>query len=610
MNNPMTKTLCIVSAIALLAACKKETDTPTAPPVDTVSGLNIQCEASTAASAGSSAATLALTKVGTYNSGANFGAGAAEVVSFDACSDKLYVVNADSKTVDVLDLNDGTAAPTKTSTIDLNSAATDAGITIGAANSVSASNGLVAVAIEGATKQDDGLIALYRSDTLALLNTFSTGSLPDMVKLSSDGRYILTANEGEPNATYTNDPEGSVTLVDLQNGFSDAKAVVTTIGFTDFNQGQTRHGELPATLRLPGPSGTSVAKDLEPEYIALANGKAYVSLQENNAMAIIDIANKSVTSIVDLGEKSWASKQLDPSDKDSNIGNFQSFNKLVGLYMPDTIVSFEVGGSHYIVSANEGDGREYVYEATQQTCDAASHTWDGKDYAPGGADEDATKYANKLDDCISWTDETRGKKLSVNAAHPLKADLADNAKLGRLKVIKKAGEVASADNVQAFGARSFSIWNAAGALVFDSGDDIAKKVHQLDATNFNSNSNSNTSADSRSDDKGIEPEAIEAATIDGRVFIFVGLERQGGVMVFDATTPSAPIYQTFVASRDFTQGVCTAVKSSGKCDNGTYNASAGDLAPESITYFSRKNLHFIAVGSEVSGTTTLYRIDL
>lgn len=607
--NRIIKSLTLASAAVLLAACQNNAKAPT-PPSETISSLNIQCETPTAASVGSSAATLALSKIGTYVSGADFGAGAAEIVSFDKCSDKLYVVNADSQTVDVLDLNDGTAAPTKTSTIDLSLAATDAGISIGAANSVSASNGIVAVAIEAATKQDNGLIALYRSDTLALLNTFSTGALPDMVKLSKDGRYILTANEGEPSADYSNDPEGSVTLVDLQNGFTDAKAVVSTISFSDFNQGQTRNAELPATLRLPGPPGTSVAQDLEPEYIALADGKAYVSLQENNAMAIIDITSKSVSSIVDLGEKSWASDQLDPSDDDSNVGNFQSFNQLVGLYMPDTIVSFEIGGNHYIVSANEGDGREYIYETTQQTCDAASHEWDGDDYAPGGADEDPAKYANKLDDCISWTDETRGKKLNVNAAHPLQADLADDAKLGRLKVIKQATEVAAADNVQAFGARSFSIWNATGGLVFDSGDDIAKKVHQLDATNFNSNSNSNTSADSRSDDKGVEPEAIEAAIIDNRAFIFVGLERQGGIMVFDATTPAAPVFQTFVAARDFNEDVCTDVKSSGKCDNDTYNPATGDLAPESITYFSRKNLHFIAVGNEVSGTTTLYRIDL
>ncbi|MEH6458232.1 MAG: choice-of-anchor I family protein [Cocleimonas sp.] len=563
--------------------------------------LDISCATVNIANDDEVSGKLELNVIGTYGSGNDFDSASAEIVSYDSCSDRLYVVNAKDQTIDVLSMN-AEGIPSKEKTIDLNAAATQAGIAIGDANSVSAKKGLVAVAIQAATKQDDGIIALYRSDTLALINVYKAGALPDMVILSEDARYILSANEGEPSSDYSNDPEGSVTIVDTKDGF-DENALVKQVSFAGFAAADL------SGVRLAGPAGTSVAQDLEPEYLTLSTdgSKAWVAMQENNAIAIINVASATVTSIVSMGKKPWnpaSGNQLDASNRDDNVGNFASYEQLVGLYMPDTITNIEIDGETYILSANEGDGREYIYDATQQTCDTANHTWDGDDNAPM-----STEYSTVMDDCISFLDEARGGDIvdNVAATHPLKAALESNDELKRIKIVNDVASYAAGDDIVAFGARSFSIWNENAELVFDSGDDLAKNAFADNTANFNSTNDENDSADNRSDDKGIEPEAIEAAWIGNRAFAFIGLERQGGVMVYDITDPTTPVYQSYLNNRNFNENVCTVVDGS-ECDNDTYNPAAGDLAPESIDYFSREGKHYIAVGNEVSGTTTVYNL--
>jgi DNA-binding beta-propeller fold protein YncE len=584
------------------------------PPLS-LADLNIQCATVEKAIANTDGGTLQLSLVDSYVAESEFDTSAAEIVSYDPCSDQLYVVNSQAASIDVLALNTNNSAPSKAGNIDLSLAATAAGIEIGAANSVSAKQGLVAVAIEAKIKQNPGIIALYRSDDLSLLATYPTGALPDMVILSSDGQTILTANEGEPNGDYTHDPEGSITIVDISNGYRRESAVVKQVYFAPFNIGESRHGELGANVRTAGPTGTSVAQDLEPEYMALNrdNTKAYVALQENNAIAIIDIATASVDVIKGLGAKSWnanSGNALDASNKDSGVGAFASYEQLVGLYMPDTVASFSVDGSDYIISANEGDGREYIYSTNQQTCDSANHRWEGDEYEVGGEDEDAAKYANEPDDCISFTDEARGGDIAdlVDGLHPLKAALNDNNQLKRIKVVADKESYSADDNIVTFGARSFSIWDEQAELVYDSGNDIAKRVFAIDSINFNVTNDNNQSADNRSDDKGSEPEAVAVAEINGKQYAFIGLERQGGIIVYDVTKPAAPIFQSYINNRDFSEPVCTLVDEGSDCNNDTYNSAAGDLGPESIDYFTRAGQHFIAVGNEVSGTTTVYKV--
>ncbi|MCX8798888.1 choice-of-anchor I family protein [Vibrio parahaemolyticus] len=589
----MTTPLKAIGAMALSTlaiACSSQQN-------DVIASFSAQCKPISSPAAGETSI-QGLTFVGSSIADVPFDTSAAEIVNYDACTDKLYVVNAQAKRVDVLSLNES-SAPSQTDFIDLTDAGTSAGIEIGAANSVAVFNGLVAVAIENNNKQEDGLIALYRSDDLSLITTFKTGALPDMVGFSKDGRYIATANEGEPNSDYSIDPEGSVTLVDLSKGINNAD--VTQIGFGEFDG--VRSDELPKAVRISGPNA-SIVQDLEPEYLTFAdNGKIYVALQENNAMAIIDPQSQSVEKIVALGEKSWSNSKLDASNKDKIIGNLKSYPQLVGLYMPDTLDSYSVNGKTYIVSANEGDGREYGFKTTQAECDQAGFMWDEDDY------QGTPDYTNVKGSCLSHIDEVRGKKLKVTTDHPLAGALKDNKQLARLKVIKPNHTLNAEENVQAFGARSFSIWNENGELVFDSGDDFATVALLNEGKHFNSTNDSNSSGDDRSDDKGIEPEAIEVAKINGRYYAFIGLERQGGIMVYDITEPKQAQFLHYVNHRDYTQPVCTLVED-GECANDTYNPKAGNLAPESINYFTRNGQHFIAVGNEVSGTTSVFRIEL
>ncbi|KAB0469973.1 alkaline phosphatase [Vibrio chagasii] len=597
--NKLTLLLPIAVSSALAGCSQSTSSTASTLSQTSLDALSLQCQSSQQPIT-SDAEVTGLTLVGSSLADAPFATSAAEIVSYDSCTDKLYVVNAQAQKVDVLSMN-ADSAPTSEGSIDLQSAATASGINIGAANSVSTHQGLVAVAIENADKQQNGIIALYRSDTLELITTYTAGALPDMVSFSKDGRYIASANEGEPNADYSIDPEGSVTLVDLANGPMQAK--VTQINFKAFNQGQPRHQELTDKVRISGPSAT-VAQDLEPEYLTFAdNGKLYVALQENNALAAIDVATAEVDAILGLGGKPWDSAQLDASNKDKNIGNLQNYAMLEGLYMPDSITSYSVDGNTYIVTANEGDGREYGIKTTQKECDDKGFEWDGDDY------KGTENYTTEKDFCIAYVDEVRGKKLDVDANHPLAGALKDNKQLARLKVIKPQGTLAADQKVQAFGSRSFSIWDESGELVFDSGDDFARIVLEQDPANFNSTNDNNQSGDDRSDDKGVEPEAIEVAEINGKHYAFIGLERQGGIMVYDVTQPKNASFISYVSNRDFTQPVCTKVDEDGDCDNDTYNFKAGDLGPESIKYFTRSGNHFIAVGNEVSGSTSVYRVE-
>ena len=563
---------------------------------------------------------LSLSVVGRYVSDNEFDTSSAEIVSYDKTTDKLYVVNSQEQSVDVLSFDDQ-GAPEKQGAIDFSAAQTKAGITFGAANSVVANNGLVAIAIENDNKQSDGVIALYNSSDLSFVNVYAAGALPDMVTMTEDGNMLVAANEGEPSGDYSNDPEGSVTLIDISAGTDDAKAVVTQIDFNDFDAGQSRHSEL-ENVRLPAPHGASVSQDLEPEYVAItSDNKAVIALQENNAFATINLATKEVESIKGLGTKSWASVadggqgyELDLTNKD-DVFTLNSYPQLVGYYMPDSIAAFSINGEEYVISANEGDGREYIYETTQQACDTANHAWDGDDYAPGGDDENATDYANEMDDCISYTDEGRGKDLDVAAAHPLMNEsvygadgtIANKNAIGRIKVLMDNETIAENENVPTFGARSFSIWNAQGEQVFDSGSQLSEIANTTSHFNTSNDAQEN---DNRSDDKGVEPEAIEVAVINGATIAFVGLERHGGIAAFDVSNPEAPVFLDYLNNRDFNADVCTIVDGDGECDNDTYNPAAGDLGPESIEYFTREGNHYIAVGNEVSGTTTVFDLNV
>ena len=273
-----------------------------------------------------------------------------------------------------------------------------------------------------------------------------------------------------------------------------------------------------------------MAQDFEPEFAAASadSTTAYVSLQENNALAVIDIAGRQVRRLIALGAKDHSAdgNGLDASNKDGAI-NIRTVNGLTGLYMPDTIAAFAHDGTNYVLMANEGDAREYFFDADEAACSAA-----------GGMDWDED------DGCLAWSDEKRVRKLKLDAtAFPDAKSLQKKKNLGRLKAVATEGDIdgdGDHDAIVAFGARSFSIWNAdTGEQVFDSGDDFERiTAEALGTAGFNATDDENGFND-RSDDKGPEPEALAVGEVGGRRYAFIGLERTGGIMVYDITRSAA-----------------------------------------------------------------------
>ncbi|MFG6402919.1 choice-of-anchor I family protein [Microbacterium sp. P04] len=516
-------------------------------------------------------AALNLDPIGTYDTN-QFDESAAEIVQ--AYRDRLFVVNAQLGSVDVLDNSDPTAI---TKEFALSSE--------GVANSLAIrDDGLGVVAFEAEEKTDPGHLVFFDANATdaasAVLGEVTVGALPDMVTISKDGTYAVIANEGEPADDFSVDPEGSVSVVKLPAGIAAPAAdAVKSANFRAFEAGGTK--VLDPKVRVFGPDvaardqGTTplaanrVSRNLEPEYITTSGTTAYVALQEANAIAVVDLAKVEVTKIMPLGFKDYATATLDASDRDPNGAptyNQKSYPGLYGVYMPDGINSYVAAdGKTYLVTANEGDAREW------------------------GA----------------YVEPARVKDLGKNGLAPVCADspLASklgDADLGRLNVTTSMGLNADGtcySQLYTFGGRSFSVWTTDGALVFDSGSQIEEITHTANPAFFNSN-HTESNLEGRSDDKGPEPENLAIGVVNGKTYAFVGLERVGGVIAYDITDAAAPKYVTYINNRNFAATPGTP--------------EAGDLGPEGIAFISElrspTGTPLLAVGNEVSGSTTVYEI--
>lgn len=524
----------------------------------------------------------ALTVVGSFKkAGAGFDESAAEIVAHDDQNDKLFIINAEAKVVDVIDFSDADISDETATSINVASALAQHAPTfaVGNINSVAVNQNLVAIAVEADQKTDNGRVAFYTADTLQFIDSIAVGALPDMLTFTPDGNTVVVANEGEvpadPNdgdlRDFANDVEGTISIISINRSGADPTFSHTLLRFADFNIGGSRANEWHADIRIE-PEATSRANDLEPEYVAItADGNtAFVSLQENNAIAVVSLnsANSTINKIIPLGFKNHgaANNALDVSDKDDAI-NIRLWNGLRAAYMPDAIVAVTIGVNDYVVTANEGDSRDDV-------------------------------------------DELRFEDLT----DPLDADVfANNAKdqdqLGRLAIIDdltlNTDNDLDIETVTAFGGRSFSIFGDHG-LVADSGDDferITAHLAQINGSlNFNASNDDNDSddADSRSDAKGPEPEGIVVGVINGRSYAFIGLERVGGIMMYDITNPKLPRFMTYLNNRDFNADA--------------ESNAAGDLGPEGLLFIHADNSpngeNLLVVGNEISGTTTVFQINL
>ncbi|MDQ6469656.1 choice-of-anchor I family protein [Flavobacterium sp. LHD-80] len=424
------------------------------------------------------------------------GEAAAEISAYCEKTKRLFTVNNSGvNQIDVIDITDPTK-PTKIGKIDLVAYE-------GAANSVSVFDGKLAVALESTVnKQGNGKVVVFNTSDYSLIKQVTVGALPDMITFSADGKYIMTANEGEPNTDYSQDPNGTISIIETST------YNVTTLDFASF-AGQA------ATLAKDGFRISKVAKsfaqDIEPEYITISDDSktAWVTLQENNGVAKVDLTSKTITAIYPLGLKDYntAENAIDVSDLDDKI----AFNpwKVKGMYMPDAISHFSANNVPYFVTANEGDAREYT--------------------------------AN--------TDIKRMKSFKLDATiFPDAAALKLDPSLGRLNLVADMGDTdgdGDLDEMVSFGARSFSIWNGnTGKIVFDSKNDVDKKTNEL-----------GTYDDKRSDDKGSEPEAVVVAKMGNQNILFVGLERSDAFMTYDVTNPTSPQYLQTVKTGDAPEGV-------------------------------------------------------
>ena len=510
---------------------------------------------------------IELTPIGTYASGI-FAQGGAEIVAHDPLMQRLYVVNAQAATVDVLNISNPNA-PAKAGSISLIPFG-------GVANSVSVRNGLVAVAVEAVPKTDPGKVVFFDAG-LQPISFVTVGALPDMVTFTHNGQFVLVANEGEPSGYGEGhvDPEGSVSVINLKRGAAAlVQSDVRTASFARFNN-QT--AELKAAgVRIFGPNAT-VAQDIEPEYIAVSpNDKlAWVTLQENNAVATIQIDSATVVMITPLGLKdhSVSGNAFDASDRD-NGSNGPAINiahwPVSGMYLPDAIASYPANHRTFLVMANEGDAREW----------------------PG------------------FREDVRAATLTLDpTVFPNGATLKNNANLGRLNVSSVDGDLdgdGDVDRIQSYGARSFTIRDMLGNLVFDSGDEfetILAALHVAGEVIFNASHDNNT-FDGRSPSKGPEPEGLALGQAFGRTWAFIGLERVGGLMVYDVTSPAASRFVTYANNRIFSLG--TAI-------NATNFSTFGDLGPEGVIFIdasdSPNGQPLVVVGNEISGTTTIYQVN-
>jgi DNA-binding beta-propeller fold protein YncE len=463
----------------------------------------------------------------------------AEISAFDPASDRIFITC--STGLQIVDIS-SPATPALVTTVDF----TTFGLPSTDITSVTVHGGKVAVAIPDPVKSAKGRVAFLNAADGVFLGSVEVGALPDMLTFTPDGSKVLVANEGEIVSTVPDTAEGSVSIIDVSAGFTAPP--VTTAGFAAFDSQAQALRDAGVRIFQNGVPST----DFEPEYIAVApdGATAMVTLQEANAVAILNIATATFTSVVPLGQKDFRNLYADFSDRDgpgnSAMTNLTTGNPVYGLYMPDSIASFAANGQTYYVIANEGDDRDdFLTETTR--VGSGSYVLD-----PG--------------------------------VFPDAAVLKTNARLGRLTVSNSPGLRGDTDGdgdidrILAYGARSFSVLNSSGAIVYDSGDLIERATATFGTPWFD---------DTRSDNKAAEPEGITVGEVAGRHYVFVGLERSRGVMAFDVTDPAN-------------------VSMAG------FGTRPEDENPEGITFISAGNspsgAPMLAVTNEVSNTLTLYSL--
>ena len=499
---------------------------------------------------------LKLEPIGSFSTGI-FADSTAEQTAYDPITQRLFVTSSGQKQINILDISN----PTNPSSslfdpIDVSE--------FGSPNSVGYSNGIVAVSVTNEMPQNPGFVLFFDAEGNSIHDPVSVGSVPDSLTFTPDGTKIIVANEGELSDDYPDDPQGSVSIIDL------ATFNVTTANFDGVS--------IPDNVRLFGPNADNPSQNLEPEFVTVSQDstKAYVTLQENNAIAVVDIASGQVEKVIGLGFKDYSlpGNALDASDEDGAI-NIANYDNLFGMYQPDGIASYMVNGQTYLVTGNEGDSRDFDF----------------------------------------FSEEERiGDLILDPEAFPNAEELQQDENLGRLKVTTTLGNTDDDEEFEelyTFGGRSFSIFDTDGTLIFDSGDAFEQITAEFLPELFNSDDELNL-FDDRSDDKGPEPQAVTIAELFGRTIAFIGLERIGGIISYDITDPFNPFFLDYVNNRDFS--VDFNLNEEGDPDpTAEQLAAVGDLGLEGLLFIaaneSPNGNPLVVTANETSGTVSVFEVE-
>ena len=517
--------------------------------------------------------------VARYFTGA--GLAGAEISAVDAKSKRLFITNGAKNTIDIVDISN-VRKPKLVKAVSF-SALGSSGI-----QSVAARDGVVVVAAAGATKTAPGVLFVMDVNgkmRAGLPSGLTVGALPDSVTISKDGKYAVSANEGEPSdyclvngaLPETSDPKGSISIVDL----SAKVPTVKTVDFTAF--AQRKNAIIYAGGRIFGPNA-SLEQDIEPEYVAIAddNATAYVTLQENNAIATVDLATATITNVLGLGYKNHNvyNQGLDSSDRDNQINIVA--RDLQGMYLPDAIATVTAGGNTYMITANEGDAREWPCLL-------------------GGTDK-----------AVLQAEDPRYASVGLNT------NLTADAVAGRMRVtvfppaVVTGTVVTSSTKVTpayTFGGRSFTVWKSNGIdgvfgadIVYDSGDELERIVARNKPLLFNADWNTSTglvgSFEARSASKGPEPEGLAVGSAYGRQWMVVAMERDSGLALYDITDPVKPMFRQYLNTSlpggDILLG------------------SAGDVSPEGVLFLgaseSPSGKPMFVVSYELSGSVAFFEL--
>ena len=507
---------------------------------------------------------LNITHKGRYTSGADFGNGGTEIVKYNPKNGYAYSVNGDKEALDIIDVKH----PGKDGAINLVKRIylQDNGIEAGDLTSVTVhpSGDYVAVSAPAVDKTKPGHVVFYGSNG-DYINNVTVGSLPDMVTFSKDSKYLLVANEGEPSDDYTVNPPGSVSVIDVTGGPANVTANnVRTAMFTKEHQ---------EGIRALGPNAEDAYLNIEPQYIAVDSQSkyAYVTLQEVSAIAKVDIVKGQIVQVKGLPYKdhSLAQNAMDVSDEDGKSELRRA--PVLGLLQPDGIDTYDYNGETYLLIANEGDSQDYE----------------------GYSEE---KRVKKLKDDIQLDARYYQGYTQAELDDMVKNGLFDDEQLGRLKVttshaFKDADGKYNA--LVSYGGRSFSILRASDLeMIYDSGSDIEQRVLDLLPERFNANYEAadDIKVDDRSDDKGPEAENVVVGKVDSHSYAFVGLERVGGIMIYDITNPNEPYFVKYL-----------------------YDPDNKDISPEGITFESAEESPngkpMLIASFELSGTTSAWELD-